>query len=146
MKNLKMIFLSNSEEETIKIGEKISQEVIGKGDVVLFFGALGAGKTTLIRGICKGFKCDPSIVRSPSFTIVNEYNCLTKIYHVDLYRIVSLEDFESTGIYEILKNDENIVLMEWAENCPMALENSIKIYMEIVDFNKRRISIEKNGK
>ena len=118
-----MKYISSSEEETFKIGYELAKE-LKKGDVVAFFGDLGAGKTALTKGICGYFGIED--VHSPTFTIVNEYCCDITIYHFDAYRIDS-QSWIDGGFDEYLFND-GICIIEWAENLVDILpENTIKI-------------------
>ena len=90
-----------------------------KGDeVIALFGDLGAGKTTFVRGLCKGLGID-SGVHSPTFAIVNEYSGKFPVYHFDMYRITSEDDLYSTGFYDYLRR--GVVIIEWSEN----IEDSI---------------------
>ena len=78
-------YLTRSEEETVSLGEKLAHELPARG-VVLLIGNLGAGKTTLAKGIVKGRgAADPEQVASPTFTLIHEYG--PKLYHIDLYRL-----------------------------------------------------------
>ena len=106
-----MKYVSNSEAETYKIGYELAKE-LKKGDVIAFFGDLGAGKTALTKGICGYF--DIKDVHSPTFTIVNEYCGNITVYHFDAYRIDS-QSWIDGGFDEYLFND-GICIIEWAEN------------------------------
>ncbi len=102
---------TNSEEETRKFGKWLSQYLEPK-DVVGLAGQLGAGKTILVQGIGEGLEVSER-VKSPSFTIVNEYSGSVPLYHIDLYRLNS-EDFFRMGLEEYLYGD-GIVVIEWAD-------------------------------
>lgn len=118
-----MKYVSNSEVDTYKIGYELAKE-LKKGDVIAFFGDLGAGKTALTKGICGYFNIDD--VHSPTFTIVNEYCGDITIYHFDAYRIDS-QSWLDGGFDEYLFND-GICVIEWAENLTDILpENTVKI-------------------
>lgn len=120
--------VSHSEKQTEAAGEAIGSR-LGPGEAVALFGEMGAGKTALTRGICRGLgSADP--VSSPTFSIVNEYSGRRKIYHFDMYRISGAEDLESTGYYEYLKTDGNVIV-EWSENIRDELPDSaVRILME----------------
>ncbi len=94
--------LSRSPEETQAIGLEIGRSLSIPG-IVLLRGDLGAGKTTLTRGIAQGLSIeDPGLVNSPSFTLVNIYHGVCPIYHVDLYRLEGARDLYSIGIDDFL--------------------------------------------
>ena len=82
---------SNSAENTIKIGEKIGLS-LKKGDIIAYKGTLAAGKTTLTKGIAKALQVD-EVITSPTFTLISEYYGKLPLYHFDVYRLDSVEDF-----------------------------------------------------
>ena len=93
------IFHTQSEEETIALGEKLAAELPPKA-VVLLIGNLGAGKTTLAKGIVKGLgAAQPDEVSSPTFTLIHEYG--PSVYHIDLYRLDRAEQVATLGLDEI---------------------------------------------
>ncbi|MCZ6484690.1 MAG: tRNA (adenosine(37)-N6)-threonylcarbamoyltransferase complex ATPase subunit type 1 TsaE [Acidobacteria bacterium] len=118
---------SNSEQETLRIGEKIGRE-LHLPQVILLYGELGSGKTVLVRGLARGLGVqDPTTVHSPSFTLVNQY--IGKegiIYHLDFFRLEGLRDLYSLGLEEIL-GSHSIVIIEWAEKLLLEAENPMKI-------------------
>ena len=100
---------------------------------VLLVGKLGSGKTVLARGIFQGLKVDPSLVRSPSFSLVNEYpSPRGPVFHVDLYRLDRASDFESIPLEEIL-TEKTIAVVEWADKLPFPVANSIRIEVAAED-------------
>ena len=103
-------YISTSLQDTFEIGRQIAQD-LKANDVVALVGELGAGKTTLIKGILH----DVPIVASPTFTYLNIYPRTLPVYHFDLYRISSEVDFIALGFEEYLEND-GVCLIEWAEN------------------------------
>jgi len=112
------------------------------GDVVALKGDLGAGKTALCRGVCKGLGFDGT-VNSPSYAIVHEYPHKPPIYHLDLYRIKNAEDLRDIGI-ELFTFSKGITLIEWpqmAGDFPLNITHKIEI--EIIGENEREISVEK---
>ncbi|WP_367881609.1 tRNA (adenosine(37)-N6)-threonylcarbamoyltransferase complex ATPase subunit type 1 TsaE [Lactobacillus sp. YT155] len=99
-------------EETIELGKKIATS-LKAGDVVLLDGELGAGKTTLTKGIAKGLDIDGNI-KSPTFTLVREYrNGRIPLFHMDMYRLENSDPFE-VGIDEYL-SESGICVIEWSE-------------------------------
>jgi len=103
---------SHSPDETLSLGEAFGRGLI-PGDIVLLFGGLGAGKTTFIQGVAHGLGFT-EYIRSPTFTLVNEYAGRQPIYHIDLYRLDTLEDIRALGIEEYLFG-QGVTLIEWAE-------------------------------
>ncbi len=132
--------ITNSAEQTIKLGEKIGSLLKG-GDCIAYNGGLGAGKTTITRGVSIGLGLGDEVT-SPTFALVNEYRGenLT-LYHFDMYRINSADDLETTGFYDYL-SDDNILAIEWSENIADCLpENTTKIDIERIDDETRKITI-----
>lgn len=133
--------ITNSPEETIKLGEKIGSLLKG-GDCVAYSGGLGAGKTTITRGISVGLGLGDEVT-SPTFSLVNEYvgDRLT-LYHFDMYRITSPDDLETTGFYDYM-DDDNVLAVEWSENIASELpKNTIRIDIERIDDSTRKITID----
>jgi tRNA threonylcarbamoyladenosine biosynthesis protein TsaE len=114
------VYQTASEEETIALGERIAHQLPVKG-VVLLIGDLGAGKTTLAKGIVKGLgAAAPEEVSSPTFTLIHEYGDEGRVYHVDLYRLDQLREVETLGLEELFER-EAVVLIEWGERFPQIL-------------------------
>lgn len=138
-----MIFttVTQSPEDTIKLGEKIGS-LLKSGDVIAYSGGLGAGKTTITRGISIGLGLGDEVI-SPTFSLVNEYTGEnTRLYHFDMYRITSPDDLETTGFYDYLE-DGGILAIEWSENIESELpENTIRINIDRIDDNTRKITID----
>src|SRR6185369_8905037 len=104
-----------SEEETISLGERLAGELPRRG-VVLLIGNLGAGKTTLTKGIVRGRgAADHDDVSSPTFTLIHEYG--NAVYHIDLYRLDEARQVATLGLEEIFDRDA-LVLIEWGERFP----------------------------
>jgi len=111
-------FQTNSEDETIALGERIAAQLPSKA-VVLLIGNLGAGKTTLAKGIVKGLgAAAPEEVTSPTFTLIHEYS--PKVYHIDLYRLDTPAELSTLGLDEIFDR-EAVVLIEWGERFPQQM-------------------------
>lgn len=108
-----------SEAETIALGERLARELPPRG-VVLLIGNLGAGKTTLAKGIVNGLgAAAPDEVSSPTFTLIHEYG-EGRVYHVDLYRLDEPREVATLGLEEIFERD-GLVLIEWGERFPQLL-------------------------
>lgn len=107
-------FETRNEEETIELGRRIAAR-LPKRAVVLLIGNLGAGKTTLAKGIISGLGAAiPEQVSSPTFTLIQEYG---SVYHVDLYRLDHARQVATLGLDEIFDR-EAVVLIEWGERFP----------------------------
>lgn len=114
-----MLEITHSEEETIELGRRIARSLPRRG-VVLLIGNLGAGKTTLAKGIISGLHAaPPEEVSSPTFTLIHEYG-EGRIYHIDLYRLDRPEQVATLGLEEIFDRDA-VVLIEWGERFPTLL-------------------------
>jgi tRNA threonylcarbamoyladenosine biosynthesis protein TsaE len=107
---------------------------------------LGAGKTLITRGIAQGLGIPPGVrVTSPTFTIINEYDGRLHLYHLDLYRIVSLDDLETVPWREALFG-KGVAVVEWPERLGEALpEERLDIYLEIAGEEERAIRIHARG-
>jgi tRNA threonylcarbamoyladenosine biosynthesis protein TsaE len=135
--------VSNSPEETIEVGRKVGSQLKG-GEVVAVCGALGSGKTHLIKGIASGVgAAESKKVTSPTFVIINEYKGRLDIYHIDAYRLGSISEFEMLGFDDYCQ-PQSVVLIEWADKIESALENIDYIRAELfhAEKSKRKIHIE----
>ena len=131
--------ISSSPEVTESIGINFANKV-SKGDIIRVNGDLGAGKTTFIKGILKGFGYKGN-VSSPTYTLINEYDSIYKVIHIDCYRENSINRWMDIGIIDYL-NAENVVIIEWAEYIDSILpENTISIDISHVSELKRKIQI-----
>jgi tRNA threonylcarbamoyladenosine biosynthesis protein TsaE len=132
--------ITNSPEETIAHGRALARE-LSPPLLVLLRGDLGAGKTTLVKGIAEGFHAAPADeVTSPTFTLVHEYRGPSAtLYHIDLYRIETQREFETLALDDLLAPD-SILLIEWGEKFPrLQRDRDVEITLERVGENGRRI-------
>ena len=132
--------ITASPEETIMLGEKIGARLKG-GDCIAYKGGLGAGKTTVTRGISIGMGLGDEVT-SPTFALVNEYRgSKLSLCHFDMYRITSPDDLETTGFYDYM-DDNTVIAGEWSENIEEELpENSIIIEIRRTGENTRKFII-----
>jgi tRNA threonylcarbamoyladenosine biosynthesis protein TsaE len=138
---MKFTYTTNSPAQTIALGEKIGARLKG-GEIIAYSGGLGAGKTTITRGISLGMGLGDEVT-SPTFALVNEYRGeKLSLIHFDMYRINSALDLETTGFFDYM--DESCVLaVEWSENIAEELpENCIRIDIQRVDDNARTVTVE----
>lgn len=133
-------FETASEEETIALGQQLARELPSRA-VVLLIGNLGAGKTTLAKGIVQGLGAvKAEEVSSPTFTLIHEYS--PRVYHIDLYRLDEPREVASLGLDEIFER-EAVVLLEWGERFPQLLPRErIEIRLERTGDDTRVITVE----
>jgi len=114
------VYITHNEDETIALGERLAAEW-PIPVTILLIGDLGAGKTTLAKGLAAGYGgiC-PEEVSSPTFPLIHEYGDPTTVYHVDLYRLDTIAEVESLGLDEIFARPA-AVFLEWAERFPALL-------------------------
>lgn len=137
---LAMHLISESPEQTADIGKAIGR-FLAKGDIVALQGTLAAGKTTLTKGIAEGLDIDESVT-SPTFTLISEYQGRLPLYHMDVYRLDSVEDFLDLGVEELLYGD-GVSIIEWSEKVMSELpESVIRIRLEALEDGSRSIDIE----
>jgi tRNA threonylcarbamoyladenosine biosynthesis protein TsaE len=141
-----------SHDETLTLGKRLGQ-CFEPGDIVLLFGDLGAGKTTLTQGLCLGLGlAEDDYIRSPTFTLVNEYQGTATIYHIDLYRLDSLREIEALGLEETLFTN-GVSIIEWPEKLyqksnlgqsapAMGIEKRIEIHISIEEETQRTFQVE----
>jgi tRNA threonylcarbamoyladenosine biosynthesis protein TsaE len=132
------VFETRSEEETIQLGRRIAAQLPRRA-VVLLIGNLGAGKTTLAKGIVSGLgAAQPEEVSSPTFTLIHEYG---RVYHVDLYRLDRPEQVAGIGLEELFDRDA-VVLIEWGERFPELMPaDRIEIELRPLDGDRREITV-----
>ena len=135
------VYRTSSEEETIALGERLACEFPPR-QVVLLIGPLGAGKTTLAKGIVKGLgAAEPDEVSSPTFTLIHEYGTQGRVYHIDLYRLDELHEVNTLGLDELFDR-EAIVLIEWGERFPQILPaERMEIRIRRIGDDEREIDV-----
>jgi len=131
--------ITHSEDETIEFGRRLARELPRRA-VVLLTGNLGAGKTTLAKGIVSGLgAAAPEEVSSPTFTLIHEYG-RGRVYHIDLYRLDTAEQVATLGLDEIFGRDA-LVLIEWGERFPQLMPaDRIEIALRAED-DTRKITV-----
>jgi len=133
---------THSPEETIAFGRTLA-DLLAPPKLVLLRGDLGAGKTTLVKGIAAAFEAAAEEdVTSPTFTLVHEYRGpRANLYHIDLYRIDTQRELETLGLDD-LRSDNSILLIEWGEKFPRLLrERDVEIALEREGESGRRIRV-----
>ena len=132
---------ASSADEMMAIGSRISEKA-QPGMVIAMSGGLGAGKTTLVKGIAEGLGICESVT-SPSFTIINEYaDGRIPLYHMDFYRISSSEELEFIGAEELFYGD-GLSVIEWKDNAEDIIPvNAVLINIEINEDNSRNVVLQ----
>ncbi len=132
--------ITQSSDETLQLGRKLGAKLIS-GDLVLLYGDLGAGKTCLTQGICLGAGLDNNTyIRSPTFTLINEYPAKVPIFHIDLYRLETEGEISNLGLEEIIYSP-SITIIEWPEKLKSD-KNSNKLMFGIEERLEIHISIK----
>ena len=135
------VFETHSAEETTQLGRQLAQE-LEAGGVVLLRGDLGAGKTTLIKGIAEGFRAaSAEDVTSPTFTLIHEYRGPeVSLYHIDLYRIDTQRELDTLALDDLM-DAKSILLIEWGEKFERFVhERNAEISIEHLGGDHRRIT------
>jgi tRNA threonylcarbamoyladenosine biosynthesis protein TsaE len=137
------VYDTRSEEETIELGRRIAA-ALPRRAVVLLTGNLGAGKTTLAKGIISGLGAAQEDVSSPTFTLIHEHGgehgggC---VYHVDLYRLETPAEVSTLGLEEIFERDA-VVLIEWGERFRAIMpSDSIEIRLRALEGDQREVTV-----
>ena len=133
--------LTRSSEETIAQGREIGARLTPPV-LILLSGDLGAGKTTLTKGIAAGLgAAREDDVTSPTFTLIHKYEGSTRVYHVDLYRIEDLHDLETLGLEDIFA-EQAVIIVEWPDRMKLRTDWPIvRIQLEHVAEDTRKILI-----
>ena len=131
------VVILNSESDTIALGRLISTK-LQAGDIVKFTGPLGAGKTTMVRGIVEGLGANPAEVHSPTFSLVHEYEAPgITINHCDFYRLPDFTALEELGGLEFFSEDR-IHLIEWSERLNLPLPEARIITIDLTPRDEKR--------
>lgn len=133
-------FTTHSADETVLLGRALGS-LLRPGDVVAYRGTLGAGKTTMTKGIALALHIADTVT-SPTFCLVSEYSGTMPLYHIDAYRLSSGEDFEDIGSDDLLYG-HGVCVIEWSENVIDAIpSNAIQITITPTDNGYRNIEIK----
>ena len=137
---MKIKRITNSPEETIQLGKEIGSR-LNPGDIIALKGNLAAGKTTITKGIA--FSLDiKDVITSPTYTLISEYYGKMPLYHMDMYRIDSIEEFEMLGVDEMLFGS-GVTVIEWSERIEEYLpEKHIVVNIQRQEDGRRDVIIE----
>jgi tRNA threonylcarbamoyladenosine biosynthesis protein TsaE len=133
-------FITHSPDETIALGRTLAP-MLAPPKLVLLRGDLGAGKTTLVKGIAEAFEAAAQDdVTSPTFTLIHEYHGpRANLYHIDLYRVDTPRQLETLGLDDLIA-DNSVLLIEWGEKFPRFVrERDVEIALERLSETERRI-------
>jgi tRNA threonylcarbamoyladenosine biosynthesis protein TsaE len=135
-------FETHSADETTELGRRLAAD-LQPGSVVVLRGELGAGKTTLVKGIAEGFAAsEAEAVTSPTFTLIHEYRGpQVTLYHIDLYRIDTQRELDTLALDDLMDSG-NILLIEWGEKFErFEKERDVEIAIEHQGGDERVIRI-----
>jgi len=136
-------YITHSAEETVALGRRLAP-TLKDARMVILRGELGAGKTTLAKGIAEGLQAaSQDDVTSPTFTLIHEFRGpAINLFHVDLYRVDTLRQLNTLGLDELFAEDENLVLLEWGEKFSRFVEErDAEIYLEQMGERERTIKV-----
>jgi tRNA threonylcarbamoyladenosine biosynthesis protein TsaE len=135
-------FTTSSPEETMALGREVAK-MLAPPKLVLLCGDLGAGKTTLVKGIAEALDAaSEDDVTSPTFTLIHEYRGpRVTVYHIDLYRVDTQRELDTLGLDDLV-GENNILLIEWGDKFSrFARERDLEIAFERIGEDRRRIAI-----
>lgn len=136
-------YITHSAEETVALGRELAP-MLKSAHMVILRGDLGAGKTTLVKGIAEGLQAaSQDNVTSPTFTLVHEFRGPdVSLFHVDLYRVDTLRELDTLGLDELFAEEGNLVLLEWGEKFPrFAKERDVEIGIQRQNDRERKITV-----
>lgn len=137
-------YVSHNLNETDKLAKELAER-LSEGDIILFFGGLGAGKTTFTKSLGEALGVNDT-VHSPTFTLIHEHTGRKKLNHIDLYRLDSQEEINNIGFDEYLYSD-GITVVEWTEKLGDFLpKGAIKIRIEVLGENERKFILSSDSK
>jgi tRNA threonylcarbamoyladenosine biosynthesis protein TsaE len=137
-------YTTHSAEETIALGRELAS-TLKNARMVILRGDLGAGKTTLVKGIAEGLQAaSRDDITSPTFTLIHEFRGPdVTLYHVDLYRIETERELLALGLDELFAEPGNLVLLEWGEKFPrFQQERDVEINVQQTNEFERKIAVK----
>ncbi len=138
--------LSRSPQQTRRWGERLGKLLRG-GEIVGLTGELGSGKTCFVRGMAEGIEVGKEAwIRSPTFTLINEYHGRLALYHIDLYRLGSAQEMEELNLREYLYSD-GVSVVEWFERLAASdVGDHLRVELAHIGANERRLVFTAYGK
>ena len=142
---MNIVLRSQSPEQTMDLGRIFARSLF-PGDILAFWGELGAGKTCFIQGICRGLGVSEKVyITSPTFVIINRYQGRWPIYHFDFYRLSCQDEIIELG-YEEFFFGQGVCLIEWADRAEELLpDEHVRILMQVISPTERRVEISAYG-
>jgi tRNA threonylcarbamoyladenosine biosynthesis protein TsaE len=141
-------FKTRSEVGTLAMGERVAEMLLPAPKLIVLRGELGAGKTTLVKGIAAALgAADASEVTSPTFTLVHEYvGAKVRLYHLDLYRLGTERELMTLGLEEMVDEPDALVLVEWGEKFPSVVARADgEIFIEHAGGDERMFLVRTKG-
>jgi len=138
-------YITHSAEETVALGRTLAP-MLKSARMVILRGNLGAGKTTLVKGVAEGLQAaSQDDVTSPTFTLIHEFRSPdVNLFHVDLYRVETARELDTLGLDELFAEDGNLVVLEWGEKFPRFVkERDMEISIERVGEQERKIALKR---
>ena len=143
---MKREYTTKSAEETIALGRELAQ-LLAPPKLVVLRGDLGAGKTTMVKGISRAFNAaEESDVTSPTFTLIHEYRGPSAtLYHIDLYRVDTQRELDTLALDDLM-TENSILLIEWGEKFPRFEKDcDVEIALERIGEDERRVRLTTRG-
>jgi len=136
---------TSSPQQTRSLGTRVGRLLEG-GEIIGLVGELGAGKTCFVRGLAEGLEVGREAwIRSPTFTLINEYQGRLPVYHIDLYRLGNHQEMEGLGLRDYLYS-EGVSLIEWFDHLPAnEVEEYLELTLEYADDDRRRLTFTAHG-
>ena len=138
--------VSRSPRQTRSWGSRLGK-LLESGEIIGLIGELGTGKTCFVRGMAEGLEVGREAwIRSPTFTLINEYQGRLPVYHIDLYRIGTRDELESLNLREYLYSD-GVSLVEWFEHLPAGeVDDCLEVKFAYANGNQRELTLVPHGK
>jgi tRNA threonylcarbamoyladenosine biosynthesis protein TsaE len=138
--------LTRSPRQTMNWGSRLGRLLKG-GEIIALIGELGSGKTCFVRGETQGLEVGKEAwIRSPTFTLINEYHGRLPVYHIDLYRVESRAQLEGLNLREYLYAD-GVSLIEWFEHLPAdEVDEFLEVRVAYIDGNRRQLTFSPHGR
>ncbi|HEX8522921.1 MAG TPA: tRNA (adenosine(37)-N6)-threonylcarbamoyltransferase complex ATPase subunit type 1 TsaE [Tepidisphaeraceae bacterium] len=134
------VFEAQSVEETEQFAAHLAP-ALSPGTVIALHGEMGTGKTHFVRGLVQGLGGNANLVSSPTFVLLNVYDTLLRIFHLDAYRVSGPEDFEAIGFTELLEQN-GLVIVEWPQRVQALLPlQTLHVHLTAIGENVRTISV-----